>query len=77
MLGLLINEKEYLEVRYLLVKEMDEILFDLEDERINPVVKRAMEERYQILFVLFKRFSPQNEWKNYSLSMMRKNTKKR
>ena len=61
MLGMLINEKEVKEVQYLLKREMDEILFDLEDNRIDHLVKRAMEERYQILFGLFKRVASSEE----------------
>lgn len=58
MIGLLINKKEVEELMYLLKREMDEILFDFSDERINPMVKRGMEERYRILFSLFKRIAP-------------------
>lgn len=65
MLGMLINEKEVKEVQYLLKREMDEILFDLEDERIDQLVKRAMEERYRILFGLFKRVASSKECLRY------------
>ncbi|PLT31370.1 hypothetical protein [Peribacillus deserti] len=57
MLGMLINEKEIREIEYLIKREMDEILFDLTDTRIEHIVKRSMEERYQILFSLFKRIA--------------------
>ena len=40
MIGLLINEKEIKEIEYLIKREMDEILFDLKDERIDHIVKR-------------------------------------
>jgi hypothetical protein len=64
MFGLLINEKEVKEMEYLIKREMDEILFDLKDERIDHLVKRAMEERYKILFTLFRRVaSPQECFK--------------
>ncbi|WP_040203317.1 hypothetical protein [Neobacillus jeddahensis] len=64
MFGLLINDKEVKEMEYLIKREMDEILFDLKDERIDHIVKRAMEERYKILFALFKRVaSPQECFK--------------
>lgn len=65
MLGMLINEKEVKEIQYLIKRELDEILFDLEDERIDHIVKRAMEERYKILFALFKRVAPRNECLSY------------
>ncbi|MDQ0156953.1 hypothetical protein J2S07_003278 [Robertmurraya andreesenii] len=65
VLGMLINDKEVKEIQYLIKREMDEILFDLEDERIDHIVKRAMEERYKILFTLFKRVAPTNECLRY------------
>ncbi|MGG0720456.1 hypothetical protein ABE096_23175 [Robertmurraya massiliosenegalensis] len=65
MLGMMINEKEVKEIQYLIKREMDEILFDLEDERIDHIVKRAMEERYKILFSLFKRVAPSEECLTY------------
>lgn len=65
MLGMLVNEKEVKEIQYLIKRELDEILFDLEDERIDHIVKRAMEERYKILFALFTRVAPSNECMSY------------
>ena len=65
MLGVLINEKETEELEYLIKREMDEILFDLRDERIDRVVKRSMKERYQILFSLFKRVASPKECLKY------------
>ncbi|WP_370221908.1 hypothetical protein [Cytobacillus sp.] len=50
MIGMLLNQKELKEMEYLIKREMDEILFDLKDDRIDHIVKRAMEERYKILF---------------------------
>ncbi|MCK1986279.1 MULTISPECIES: hypothetical protein [Peribacillus] len=61
MLGLLINDKEKMELEYLLKREMDEILFDLQDDRIDHLVKRAINEKYNILFSLFKRMSTEEE----------------
>lgn len=65
MIGMMISGKEESEIRYLIKREMDEILFDLKDERIEHVVKRAMEERYKILFSLFKRVAPPIECFRY------------
>lgn len=65
MFGLLVNEKEVKEMEYLIKREMDEILFDLKDHRIDHIVKRAMEERYKILFTLFKRVASPNECLKY------------
>ncbi|MEK5440292.1 hypothetical protein [Fredinandcohnia sp. FSL W7-1320] len=65
MIGLLVNQVEVKELEYLLKREMDEILFDVEDARIDHIVKRAMEERYQILFRLFKRIADPSECSRY------------
>ncbi|MGG5254650.1 hypothetical protein ACQYAD_14395 [Neobacillus sp. SM06] len=65
MLGLLITEKEVKEIEYLVKREMDEILFDFGDQRIDPIVKRAMAERYKILFGLFKRVASHKECLKY------------
>ncbi|WP_042353560.1 hypothetical protein [Bacillus rubiinfantis] len=65
MLGLLINDKEIKEMEYLLKREMDEILFDLGDDRIDHIVKRAMEERYKVLFSLFRRVASPGECMRY------------
>ncbi|RUQ24157.1 hypothetical protein ELQ35_22260 [Peribacillus cavernae] len=66
MLGLVINEKEKKEMEYIVKRELDEILFDLQDERTEHIVKRAMEERYKILFNLFKRVAPARECLRYT-----------
>lgn len=55
MLGFLMNEKEVRELEYLCKREMEELLLDLSDARIDIVVKRAMEEKYQIIFGLYRR----------------------
>ncbi|MFB6469210.1 hypothetical protein ACE38V_20970 [Cytobacillus sp. Hz8] len=68
MIGILINEIEVKELEYLLKREMDEILFDLRDDRIDHIVKRAMEERYKILFSLFKRIAEPKECLQYTRS---------
>ncbi|MCU9615175.1 hypothetical protein OEV98_16730 [Caldibacillus lycopersici] len=61
MIGLIVNKKEVEELLYMLKREMDELLFDLKDDRINHIVKRGMEERYELLFSLFKRIAPPTE----------------
>jgi hypothetical protein len=73
LIGFLVNQKELKELEYLLKREMDEILYDLQDSRIDHIVKRAMEERYQILFRLFRRVASPNECTKY---MRTKNERK-
>lgn len=65
MLALLINKREVKELEYLLKREMEELLQDLNDSRIDQIVKQAMEERYQVLFNFFKRFASDTECSKY------------
>jgi hypothetical protein len=65
MIGLLVNNKEVKELEYLLKREMEEILLDVGDSRIDHIVKHAMEERYKILFQLFKRIATPSECTKY------------
>ena len=65
MMGMLLKDIELKEIQYLLKREMDEILFDLRDERIDLLVKNAMEERYKVLFTLFKRVAAPNDCMKY------------
>ncbi|GAA0323666.1 hypothetical protein GCM10008967_12740 [Bacillus carboniphilus] len=65
MFGLIVNGQEQKELQYLIKREMDEILFDLEDHRISNVVKNSMEERYKILFSLLQRVAPKEEYISY------------
>ncbi|CDO03793.1 hypothetical protein BN988_02312 [Oceanobacillus picturae] len=65
MLGLLINEMEQKEVEYLLKRELEELLMDLEDHRIDHKLKPSMGERYQLLFQLFRRVASEKECLKY------------
>ena len=78
MIGILINEKEQLEMIYVIKRELDEILFDLGDERISYVLKKSMLERFNILISLLQRVSKESEWRNYiiELNNYKKNKKR-
>ncbi|MBU8908572.1 hypothetical protein [Desertibacillus haloalkaliphilus] len=65
MLGFLLNHKEAQEIEYLLKKEMEELLLDLTDPRIDDVVKRAMEEKYQITFGIYRRVASPKDCAKY------------
>jgi len=67
MLGLIINDKEQKEIEYLLKRELEEILFDLEDHRIDELVKQSMRERYKVLYQLLCRFGDQQDCLRYML----------
>lgn len=65
MLGLLINHTEQKEIEYLIKRELDEIIFDLDDNRIDNMVKSAMKERYKVLFQLLRRVASEKECMRY------------
>lgn len=66
MLGFLFSAKECQELEYLLKRELEEMLLDLGDKRVDGLVKRAMEERYQILFRMYARFAAPGELSKYA-----------
>ncbi|WP_087975111.1 hypothetical protein [Oceanobacillus rekensis] len=65
MLGLLINEMEQKEIEYVLKRELEELLLDLEDSRIDTMVKRAMRDRYRTLFQLLRRVASEQDCIQY------------
>lgn len=65
MLGLLISAKECLELEYLIRRELEEMLLDLEDSRLDGIVRTAIEERYQMIFRLYSRIAPPTELLRY------------
>jgi hypothetical protein len=65
MIGLMINDMEKRELEYIIKRELDEILFDLDDHRIDNLVKNAMRERYKTLFQLLRRVSSERECLRY------------
>ncbi|HET7578388.1 MAG TPA: hypothetical protein VFK33_03830 [Bacillales bacterium] len=73
MLGAVFTDKETQEMEYILKREMEELLLDLEDERIMGIVKRSMQERYQIIFRLFCRFASNADRSRYARSFSKQN----
>ena len=65
MLGFLFNQKECLELEYMLRRELEELLLDLEDNRIDGMVRRAMEDRYTIVFRMYGRVVTPKELAKY------------
>ena len=61
VLGLLINEMEQKEIEYLIKRELEELLLDLEDNRIDALLKKSMRERYEKLFQLLLRVASKEE----------------
>jgi hypothetical protein len=65
MIGLLLTEQEGKEMEYLIKRELEELLLDLGDHRIDNDIKDAMEIRYQILFKMLARFGSQKDCAKY------------
>jgi hypothetical protein len=66
MIGFLFNERECKELDYVLRKELDEMLFDLNDQRVDNNAKGAIEERYRIVFRMYTRLASSKEISKYA-----------
>lgn len=65
MMGFLFNQKECQEMEYMLRRELEELLLDLGDKRIDGVVRRAMEDRYSTVFKMYGRLVSPKELSKY------------
>lgn len=66
MLGMLFNEKECKELDYVLRKELDEMLLDMSDQRLDQNIRQAIANRYKTVFRMYARFAPQKELSKYA-----------
>jgi hypothetical protein len=62
---MVLNHQELNEFEYVLKKEMEELRFDLNDQKIDYIVKSVLEERYEILYRLFCRFAKPADRRRY------------
>lgn len=65
MLGLLVNREEQKELEYMLKRELEEVLLDMEDPRIDGLVKDSMRERYKTVFQLLRRVASNEDCMKY------------
>ena len=77
MQGLIITEAEMKELEYLVKREMEEILFDSEDPRIDDRIKEALQTRYQTLFQLLKQVGTEQDMMRYLPRYNKNNANKR
>ncbi|MHA6481111.1 hypothetical protein ACX1C1_04285 [Paenibacillus sp. strain BS8-2] len=68
MLGILFNDKECKELDYVLRKELDEMLLDLNDSRLDGDIKQAIARRYKIIFRMYARIASPKELSRYALN---------
>ncbi|MFS1514636.1 hypothetical protein VQL36_19815 [Chengkuizengella sp. SCS-71B] len=73
MLGILLNDRETQEIDYLLRKELDEMLMDLKDMKLDKQMKTAIEARYKVIFRMYARLASPKQLSKYALN--RKYTK--
>ncbi|WP_195576714.1 hypothetical protein [Paenibacillus sp. 1001270B_150601_E10] len=66
MLGFLFNEKECKELGYMLRKELDEMLLDLSDQRLDRDVRRAIATRYRTVFRMYARIASPKDLSRYA-----------
>lgn len=69
MLGMMFTDKECKELDYLLRKELEEMLLDLTDRRLEGAVKEAIARRYKIVFRMYARFAPAKELSRYAAGL--------
>ncbi len=68
MLGILFNDRECRELDYVLRKELDEMLLDLRDTRIDGDMKTAIENRYKVIFRMYARLASPKDLSRYALN---------
>lgn len=66
MLGFLFNDRECKELDYVLRKELDEMLFDINDKRLDEEIKAAIEARYRTVFRMYARVATPKEISKYA-----------
>ncbi|MBB6679198.1 hypothetical protein [Cohnella lubricantis] len=69
MLGMMFTDKECKEFDYMLRKEMDEMLLDMSDRRLDGPVKEAISKRYRIIFRMYARIAQPRELSRYALGL--------
>lgn len=66
MLGMMFNDKECKELDYVLRKELDEMLLDMGDQRLDQDIRDAIAKRYKTVFRMYARFAPSKELSKYA-----------
>jgi hypothetical protein len=66
MIGFLFNDRECKELDYVLRKELDEMLFDLNDQRVDTQAKGAIETRYRVVFRMYTRLASTKDISKYA-----------
>lgn len=68
-LGMLLTPHEQVELEYILRKELEDLLADLEDRRLEGLLRNVLEERYALLLRLYSRVAPPREVRRFLRSL--------
>jgi len=66
MIGFLFSERECRELDYMLRKELDEMLLDLRDSRIDRALREAIAGRFKIVFRMYARLASPRDLSRYA-----------
>lgn len=66
MIGCVFNDRECREFAYILSKELDDMLLDLKDKRVDNEIKAAIESRYTVIFKMYARFTSKEDTSRYA-----------
>lgn len=69
MLGMLFNERECKEFDYVLRKELDEMLQDLADHRLDGDIRKSIAKRYKIIFRMYARVATPKQLSKYAINL--------
>jgi hypothetical protein len=69
MLGMMFTDKECRELGYMLRKELDEMLLDIGDRRLDGPVKEAIAKRYKTVFRMYARLASPRELSRYAAGL--------
>lgn len=67
MMGMMFNEKECKELSYVLRRELEEMLLDLSDRRLDQEIRKAIVVRYKTVFRMYARFAAPEELSKYAI----------
>lgn len=69
MLGMLFNDRECKELDYVLRKELEEMLLDLGDSRLDGDIRVAIGKRYKVIFRMYARIASPKQLSKYTLNV--------
>ncbi len=69
MLGMMFTDKECRELGYMLRKELDEMLMDIGDRKLEGPVREAIVKRYKIVFRIYARMASPRDLSRYAIGL--------